>query len=446
MHNRFVQNVPSATISSSVANAKQERGEATSISSMKYKSSSPYSPKVSYRKTVALATPWKSILACVFGLFIGWQAHAMLGEELTPTDPSDEARADLGLFWGVWDIVEGSYVDITNVDEQAQIYGAISGMVNALDDPYSVFMTPDESEEFLSSLDGELEGIGAELTVKEGRLIIVSPLKGSPAEAAGLLPGDHIYLVGEEPTGEMTLWEAIMLIRGEPGTDVTLTILREGVEEPIVLTITRQKIDVPSVELTYEEYEGQNFAHLAIYQFGDDTYNEFEASVRDILLNGPDGLVLDLRMNGGGYLDVSIEMLSEFFDDKRTGVIVKRLNRDDELMETSGNGQLADIPMVVLIDGGSASASEIVAGALQDYDRAVVMGEQSFGKGSVQELKDLMDGSSLRLTIAKWFTPLEQSIDHTGIIPDIVVDIDPATADPEVDVQLDAALDTLATQ
>ena len=370
----------------------------------------------------------------------------MLGEELTPADPSDEARADLGLFWGVWDIVEGSYVDITNVDEQAQIYGAISGMVNALDDPYSVFMTPDESEEFLSSLDGELEGIGAELTVKEGRLIIVSPLKGSPAEAAGLLPGDHIYLVGEEPTGEMTLWEAIMLIRGEPGTDVTLTILREGVEEPIMLTITRQKIDVPSVELIYEEYEGQNFAHLAIYQFGDDTYNEFEASVRDILLNGPDGLVLDLRMNGGGYLDVSIEMLSEFFDDKRTGVIVKRLNRDDELMETSGNGQLADIPMVVLIDGGSASASEIVAGALQDYDRAVVMGEQSFGKGSVQELKDLMDGSSLRLTIAKWFTPLEQSIDHTGITPDIVVDIDPATADPEVDVQLDAALDTLATQ
>ena len=364
---------------------------------------------------------------------------------MTSAEPSeDEDQADLSLFWGVWDIVGNSYIDITNVDEQDQIYGAIAGMVEALDDPYSVFMTPDESEQFLSSLDGELEGIGAELTVEEGKLIIVSPLKNSPAEEAGLLPGDYIYLVNGEPTGEMTIWEAIMLIRGEPDTVVNLTIFREGLEEPLEIPITRQKIDVHSVELTYEEYEGYNLAHLAIYQFGDDTYNEFEAAVRDILLEGPEGLVLDLRMNGGGYLDVSIDMLGEFFEDERTGVIVKRLNREDEILMTSGNGQLADLPMVVLIDGGSASASEIVAGALQDYERALVMGTQSFGKGSVQELKDLNDGSSLRLTIAKWYTPLEQNIDHMGITPDIVVEVDRATADPEVDVQLDAALDTLA--
>lgn len=358
----------------------------------------------------------------------------------------DKEQADLSLFWSVWDIVENSYVDITNVDEQDQIYGAIAGMINALNDPYSVFMTPEESEEFLSGLDGELEGIGAELTVEDGKLIIVSPLKGSPAEQQGLLPGDHIYLVNEAPTSEMTLWGAIMQIRGEPGTDVTLTILREGIEQPLVFTITRQKIDVPSVELTYKEYEGQNFVHLAVYQFGDDTYNEFETAVRSVLLTGPEGLVLDLRMNGGGYLDVSVEMLSEFFADKRTGVIVKRLNRDDEIMETTGNGQLADLPMVVLIDGGSASASEIVAGALQDYERAILMGTQSFGKGSVQELKDLKDGSSLRLTIAKWYTPLGQNIDHMGITPDIVVEVDPSLVDPEVDIQLDAALNTLATQ
>ena len=272
--------------------------------------------------------------------------------------------------------------------------------------------------------------------MEEGKLIIVSPLKNSPAEEAGLLPGDYIYLVNGEPTGEMTIWEAIMLIRGEPDTVVNLTIFREGLEEPLEIPTTRQKIDVPSVELTYEEYDRYNLAHLAIYQFGDDTYNEFEAAVRDILLEGPEGLVLDLRMNGGGYLDVSIDMLGEFFEDERTGVIVKRLNREDEILMTSGKGQLADLPMVVLIDGGSASASEIVAGALQDYERAIVMGEQSFGKGSVQELKDLNDGSSLRLTIAKWYTPLEQNIDHMGITPDIVVEVDRATADPEVDVQL----------
>lgn len=386
-------------------------------------------------------------LFLLLGLSIGWESHATWGasdENASPDNPEEgEEHADLSLFWDVWSLVKENYVNIENVEEQNQIYGAIAGMVEALGDPYSVFMNPEESEQFESSLDGELQGIGAELTIEDGRLVIVAPLKDSPAEEAGLLPGDHIYLVNGEPTSEMTLWEAIMNIRGEPDTQVTLTLLREGVEEPIEITITRQEIQVPSVELTYHKEEGKTWAHLAIYQFGDDTYNEFEAAVQDLLLNNIDGLVLDLRMNGGGYLDISVEMLSEFFADERTGVIVKRRNATDEYIKTTGGGRLTELPLVVLVDEGSASAAEILAGALQDYKRGLLMGEQSFGKGSVQELKSLSDGSSLRLTIAKWYTPNERSIDDTGITPDIQVSMEPSAIDTESDIQLNAAFQYL---
>ena len=393
----------------------------------------------------------KALLFILLGGLIGWQGNVVFGDtvnkENTDSEPAEEV--DMGLFWDVWDMVEGNYVNIDEVDAQDQVYGAISGMVNSLDDPYSVFMNPEETEQFQSSLDGELQGIGAELTVEEGKLIILSPLKDSPAEKAGLLPGDHIYMVFDVDlndwvaTSELTLWEAITKIRGEPGTEAKLKVLREGTEDPIEFTIVREQIDVPSVNLDFVEREGQNLAHLSIYQFGDDTFTEFEEAVREVLLADADGMVLDMRLNGGGYLDVSIEIMSEFFEDSRTGVIVKRRSTQDEIIQTTGSGQLKDIPMVVLIDEGSASASEILAGALQDYARATLMGEQSFGKGSVQELNDLSDGSSLRLTIAKWFTPNDRSIDDTGITPDITVPMEAAEIDTENDVQLDAALEYL---
>lgn len=395
----------------------------------------------------------KALLFILIGGLVGWQANASFDGDSAAKEVDNEeivGEMDMQLFWDVWDKVEDNYVDIEHVDEQAQVYGAISGLVEALDDPYSVFMNPEETMQFQSSLDGELQGIGAELTVEEGKLIIVSPLKESPAEQVGLLPGDHIYMVSDAEaedgwvaTSELTLWEAIMKIRGEPGTDVSLRILREGSDEPIEFTITRQQIEVPSVELTFEEREGMNLAHLAIYQFGDDTFTEFEEAVREVVLADADGMVLDLRLNGGGYLDVSVEILSEFLADVETGVIVKRRGTEDQIIKTTGSGQLKDLPLVVLIDEGSASASEILAGALQDYKRATLMGEQSFGKGSVQELNDLSDGSSLRLTIAKWYTPNDRSIDDTGITPDISVPMEATEIDTENDVQLDAALDYL---
>lgn len=385
----------------------------------------------------------------LLGTLIGWQAHSIQfanSETVNGSPQTSESQGlDLGLFWDVKASIEKSYVDLEKIDNQKQLYGAISGLVNSLDDPYSVFMDPEETKNFNSSLNGELEGIGAELTVDEsGSLSILAPLKDSPAQKAGLLPGDIVYKVDDQATSEMTLWEAIMEIRGEQGTDVHLTILRDGVDDPIEMIITRQEISVPSVELETVEKDGKNIAHLSIYQFGDDTYSEFEEAVRELTLNAPDGLVLDLRMNGGGYLDAAVKIASEFFSDERTAVIVKYRDRPNEVIKTTGNGQLTTVPIVVLIDSGSASASEILAGALQDHERATLMGVQSFGKGSVQELKELRDSSTLRMTVAKWYTPFDNTIDHTGVTPDIEVKADESeSTDSDNDVQLNAAVDYL---
>lgn len=386
------------------------------------------------------------VLWLVIGGLIGWQLNSALTPKtkLNSYLKSDQAGLDLSLFWDVWEDLDADYFDIDTVDSSTQVHGAIRGLVDSLDDPYSIFMDPSETEEFQTSLNGELEGVGMELTVREGKLVVVSPLKDTPAEKAGILPGDFVYLVDGQPTSEMTLFDAIMAIRGEPGTEVVLTMLREGVEEPLEIPVIRATINVPSVELNFEQEDGSIIAHLALYQFGDKTTSEFQEAIREIQLSSPDALVLDLRLNGGGYLDVSLDILSEFFEEKEKAVIVKRRNSENEINYTSGGGTLDKLPMVVLIDEGSASASEIVAGALRDHERAVLMGEQSFGKGSVQELSQLRDGSSLRLTVAKWFTPDDHGIDHLGITPDQVIEMEASAIDTEDDIQLQAALDYLA--
>lgn len=384
----------------------------------------------------------------LLGGLLGWQANAWFSNEpvLQIGKSAEEAQAsvDLELFWSIWGLLEEDYIDISETPEENRVYGAIRGMVDSLGDPYTAFMDPEESKSFNQSLNSELEGIGAELTVRDGLLVVVAPLKDSPAEEAGVLPSDHIYMVNDMPTAEMTLWDAIMNIRGEPGTDVHLTILRENVEEPIELTITRSKIHVPSIETVFEEVNGKTIAHMSLYSFADDTYLEFLDAARQVKLEGADAMILDLRLNGGGFLDVSIQILSEFFADEVKAVIVKNGDGTNEISYTNGDGDLPDLPLVVLIDEGSASASEIVAGALQDHGRALVMGETSFGKGSVQELTDLMDGSSVRITVAKWFTPNDRTIDHEGIAPDVLIEMDQVALDSEEDIQLQAALDYLA--
>ncbi len=346
--------------------------------------------------------------------------------------------ADLSLFWKVWKTVYELYVDDTALDKQKMIYGAIKGMVSSLDDPYTVFMTPDETKDFDESLNGTLEGIGAELTVKDQVLMIISPLKNSPAEKAGLLPGDIVYKIDGNVTSDMTLFEAITKIRGAKGTKVTLTILRKGKKDPFDVAITRDDVNIESVSM---EDKGKGIYYIAINQFSDNTKTEFDNAIQQILLKEPKGIVLDLRYNGGGYLDISVDILSEFLKNKIEAVTIKRRDsKDNETMYVSGNAPLANVPLVVLVNKGSASASEIVAGAIQDHKRGIVMGEQTFGKGSVQEVDKLPDGSSLRITIAKWYTPSGKNISEVGITPDIVVELTDKDIEAKNDVQLNAAI------
>lgn len=386
------------------------------------------------------------VAGVIIGIVFGWFLHTYASDDkqvLSTVNNTEAADINLDQFWSVWNTIQDRYYDIELVDEEFLVWGAIEGMVAALDDRHSNFLNPDLANEFNISLSGELVGIGAELTVSEGRLIISTPIKGAPAEIAGLLPNDFIFLIDGEPSGEMTLHEAVLNIRGEKGTEVTLTILREGEEDPLEITITRDDINVPSVDLTFVESDGQTIANLALYRFSNDTDKEFAAAVREILLEDVDGMILDLRLNGGGYLDASVEVLNHFFEDKVVALIVKSRGAENEVRYTSGKGQLSEIPLVLLIDEGSASSSEIVTGALQDHERATILGEVSFGKGTVQVVDELVDGSSLKLTIAKWFTPDDRNVDGVGIEPNIVVEMDVRAVDSEDDIQLQAAIDFL---
>ncbi len=344
----------------------------------------------------------------------------------------------------VWQRLQASYYDASKLDLSKLEYGAVKGFVSGIGDPYSVFMTPEESKEFENGLEGQLEGIGAELEVKDGKLVVVAPLKNSPAQKAGVRSGDIIYKIDGALAEEMTLFDAIKKIRGKTGTAVTLTLLREGTPQPVILSITRSEITIDSI--TLKKLDNDIF-HLSINQFNDHTKSEFNEAVQQILLEKAKGLVLDVRGNGGGYLDTSIDILSELIGGQKTAAIIKKRDvSKTETVKTNGSGRLSDIPIVVLVDKGSASASEIVAGAIQDYKRGIVMGEKTFGKGSVQELAELPDGSRLRMTIAKWFTPLDRSIDDVGVVPDKEVKITDEDRAADRDPQLDEAIKYLQTK
>lgn len=342
---------------------------------------------------------------------------------------------DLELFWTVMKTLEAKYFDSEEVDKEALLYGAIAGAVESLDDPYTVYMTPDETNEFLHSLNGELEGIGAELTVEDNLITVITPIKGSPAEKAGVLPGDVIYRIEDEETFDMTLMDAVMKIRGEKGTTVTLTLIREGVDEPIEVSIVRDEIKIDSVH--FELNDG--IAYLEVSQFNDKTNEQFGQAMSEMLVNKPEGIIVDLRFNGGGFLDIAVELLSYLLPKDTDAVIIKQKDMPDRVMQTNGNPKILDVPVVVLVNGASASASEIFAGAIQDHGRGVVMGTQTFGKGSVQEVDDFYDGSSLRVTIAKWFTPSDRGINKIGLVPDIVVEISEDDVNAEFDRQRDEA-------
>ena len=350
------------------------------------------------------------LAVCLFA--IGFVAGRVFQSNKTSIDSLVSGNSDVSfdLYWDVWDLLESKYVDSSKIDEQNMLYGSIKGMVNSFGDSATVFLDPEETQAFNEASEGKLfQGIGAELGYENGQIIVVSPLEGSPAKAAGIRPGDYILAVdGEEITSDQSVYDVVAIIRGEAGTKVKLTILHKGETESEDIEITRSDITVPSMSLSYTGDEG-DIAVLKINRFTDSTYgewtNNWDEAVNSIVESGSKKMILDLRGNPGGFFDAAIYAADDFLDSGK--VIAKEQDSKGKIKEYSSTkgGKLTDIELIVLVDSGSASASEILSGALQQADRAEVIGEKTYGKGTAQTVLDLSDGSTLHVTILKWLLP-----------------------------------------
>ncbi|MDO8668772.1 MAG: S41 family peptidase [Candidatus Buchananbacteria bacterium] len=349
---------------------------------------------------------------------------------------------DFNLFWDVWNIVKQEAYDKDLPDTQL-FYGALSGIVASLDDPHSVFFTPDNTNDFNEELDGKFEGIGTEIGMRNNILTVIAPLDNSPALRAGLRPKDLILEIDGNKTDNMSLNKAVSLIRGQSGSEVVLTVYRDGFKEPKKISVIREAIKVKSLEF---EFKNDNIAYIKIRQFNSETVPLFNDAVMEILKR-PNiaGIILDMRYNPGGYLQSAIDVAGEWVDGD---IVVREKVRDGEeiIHRSNKSAKLGKFKTVVLVNAGSASGSEIVAGALQDLDKAIILGTQTFGKGSVQKLINLKDGSSIKLTIAKWFTPSGNSIEGDGITPDIKVEITDDDYNTYKDPQLDKAISIITGQ
>lgn len=401
-------------------------------------------------RIVVLATAI-ALLIGGFGFWLG--AHRVsLNLRQTPTvsiektQPADKQDIDFALFWDVWDKLSNTYLDKEVLLPEKMVYGAIKGMVASLGDPYTVFLEPEENKQAREDLNGSFEGVGIQLGYKDGQLAVIAPLAGMPAEKAGVKAGDLILKIEDRDTEGISLPEAVRLIRGPEGTKIKLTLLHEREEKPYEVTIVRETIIVPSVEVEFieERCEGEDepclITHLKLMRFGDRTNEEWNEAVDEILkYPSIEGVILDLRNNPGGYLDGSVFIASEFLS---SGVVVQQGNADGtkDVYSVNRNGEILDQPLVILVNRGSASASEIVAGALQEAQRARVVGEATFGKGTIQEAQELSGGAGLHITTARWLLPNGKSIDKEGIMPDYEVADNPET---EVDEQLEKGIEIL---
>lgn len=351
----------------------------------------------------------------------------------------EKSEIDLGLFWQVWDKLGESYLIKENLKPQEMVWGAIKGMTSSLGDPYTVFLPPEDNQSTKEELNGAFEGVGIELGFKDKTLAVVAPLAGMPAEAAGIKAGDYILHIKDELKGvdvdtiDMSLPEAVKFIRGKKGTEVALTVLHEGETETKVIKVKRDTIVIKSVAL---EWQGENkdVAWLKLSRFGDRTQTEWDEAVSEILKHKQlKGIILDLRNNPGGYLKGSVALASEFL---KTGQIVVKQESakgETETYSVTKAGKLLTQPLVVLVNKGSASSSEILAGALRDNQRAKIIGEKSFGKGTIQEALDVAEGAGLHVTTAKWLLPSGQWVNETkGITPEIEVQDNKETVKDEV--------------
>jgi len=400
----------------------------------------------------------KTFLACalVAAVFFYWGYHSGEDKILTSMAPGvgntiegKPADVDFSTFWKVWNTLNKEFAPPVGtstkpVTTQDKVYGAIQGLTSSLGDPYTVFFPPAENSIFQSEVKGNFSGVGMEVSTVNGALTVVAPLKGSPAAAAGILSGDIILTIDGKDTSNMSTDEAVQLIRGESGTKVNLTIFRKGEKAPRAISITRATINLPVIDT---KELGNGIFMITLDTFTENSADLFRGALREFVQSGDQKLILDLRGNPGGYLDAAIDMASWFLP---AGKVVVRENFGDGKPEQVFRSKGYDVfnnnlKFVILVDGGSASASEILSGALSEQGKATLIGQKTFGKGSVQELVDITDKTTLKVTIAHWLTPNGNFITGKGIMPQIVVDRTQADAQAGKDPQLDRAIQFLNT-
>ena len=402
------------------------------------------------------------VISIVISLILGF-AGGFLFKNKNTTNPlntiknlinPDEGKpenVDFSLFWKVYNDLNAKYVDKGKVDSQKILYGAISGLVNSVGDPYTTFFEPVTSKKFQEEISGSFGGIGTEIGKRSGILTVIAPIKDTPAFRAGIKAGDKILKIDSKPTTNLSVEEAVNLIRGKKGTKVVLNI-QTGTNTARDIELIRDAIKIPTIEWKLVEQDGKKIAYLQIYSFNQTIDSEFKKASEEILKSDADSLILDLRNNPGGLLDSAINLAGWFLD--KNQVVVSEVFGDGTKNEfrSEGNSLLKRYPTVILMNGGSASASEILAGALHDNRNIKIVGEKSFGKGSVQELQKYSDGSSLKVTIAKWLTPAGISISDKGIEADIEVKFSEEDlkeeskieiGTPDKDAQLDKAIEVL---
>lgn len=381
----------------------------------------------------------------VLGLYIGG-SQSLKGNNVTTflslNDAKAQEQVDLAPLWKAWNTIDQKYPGADKVTQQERLYGAIQGLMSSLDDPYSVFFPPEEAKEFKEEISGSFSGVGMEVGLKDGILTVIAPLKDTPAYKAGIKTGDRILEIDTTSTEGLSVDKAIKLIRGEKGTTVTLVILHESEKETKEIKIIRDTIAIPTLDT---ELRTDGVFVIKLYSFSANSLSLFKKALTEFTNAKTDKLVLDLRGNPGGYLNTAVDMTSYFIPSGKT-IVSEDYGSDKEpkVFRSAGYNPFgSNLKFVVLIDGGSASASEIVAGALQDYDRAILVGTQSYGKGSVQEVVKITPDTMLKITVAKWLTPKGSSISEKGLTPDYEVKITKEDLAKKIDPQMNKAVEIL---
>ncbi len=414
--------------------------------------------------------PWRLaiyallIIGAVFyaGFYSGKTARPAI-EKITAlegkeTPPALAALADFSPFWRVWSVLDDKFVTVaTSTTPEEKVWGAISGLVNSLKDPYTVFLPPEDAKLFESEIAGNFEGVGMEIGIKDEILTVIAPLKGTPAERAGVLPGDKILKINNEPSAGMKVEQAVKLIRGKRGTEVFLTLQRNGKREPLEIKIIREVIDIPTIETEVRSGKvaqgtpdapaprSDGVFVIKLYNFSANSPRVFRDALRTFAKTGGDKLLIDLRGNPGGFLEAAVDIASWFLP-AGTVIVTEDYGKKGEnrIHRSRGYNVFTEqLKLIILVNNGSASASEILAGALREHGKARIVGGKTFGKGSVQELVKITPDSALKVTVARWLTPNGVSISDGGLLPDIEVKLSPEDIEKKRDPQMERAIELL---